>query len=62
MLDAPLFAYSLSQMEDGWRWRVYDQDGVTVADGADPSRAAAEAAVALLLDAGVRSAEPRSFA
>jgi len=62
MLDAPLFAYSLSQMEDGWRWRVYDQDGVTVADGADPSRAAAEAAVASLIALAVASPETRTFA
>jgi len=46
--DAP-FAYSLSQVEDGWRWCVYDEEGVTVADGAYASRAAAEAAVALTL-------------
>jgi len=39
------FAYSLCQQEDGWSWSVYDEDGVTVADGADRSRAAAEAAV-----------------
>lgn len=38
-------AYSLSQAEDGWRWCVYDEDGVTVADGALPSQAAAQAAV-----------------
>jgi hypothetical protein len=42
-------AYSLSQVEEGWRWSVYDQDGVTVADGAHPSREAAEAAVVLTL-------------
>jgi hypothetical protein len=46
--NSPL-AYSLSQMEDGWRWCVYDEDGVTVADGADPTRDAAEAAVAMTL-------------
>jgi len=62
MLDAPLFAYSLSQIEDGWRWRVYDQDGVTVADGADTSRAAAEAAVASLIAPVVATPEPRTFA
>ena len=39
------FAYSLSQVEEGWRWSVYDEDGVTVARGAHPSRDAAEAAV-----------------
>jgi hypothetical protein len=44
-----LFAYSLSQSEEGWRWSVYDEDGVTVADGAHPSRDAAEAAVELTL-------------
>lgn len=43
------FAYSLSQSETGWRWSVYDEDGVTVARGADPSRAAAQAAVERML-------------
>lgn len=43
------FAYSLSQIEDGWRWSVYDEEGETVARGAHPSRAAAEAAVESLL-------------
>ena len=38
-------AYSLSQVDEGWRWSVYDEEGVTVADGADVSRDAAEAAV-----------------
>jgi hypothetical protein len=38
-------AYSLSQVDEGWRWSVYDEDGITVADGADVSRDAAEAAV-----------------
>lgn len=42
--DSP-FAYSLSQVEEGWRWSVYDKDGVTVADGAEPSRDVAQAAV-----------------
>jgi hypothetical protein len=46
--DSP-FAYSLSQVEEGWRWSVYDEDGVTIADGAHASRDAAEAAVALTL-------------
>jgi hypothetical protein len=44
MQDSPL-AYSLTQMESGWRWSVYDLDGVTIADGADATRAAAQAAV-----------------
>ena len=49
MLQDNVFAYSLSQVEEGWRWSVYDEDGVTVADGADVSRDAAEAAVASTL-------------
>ena len=52
------FAYSLSQIEDGWRWSVYDEDGVTVARGADVSRDRAKAAVeSLLKRAGGREAE-----
>lgn len=46
--DSP-FAYSLSQVEEGWRWSVYDTDGVTVADGANSTRDLAEAAVASTL-------------
>ena len=38
MQAQPPFAYSLSQVEEGWRWSVYDEDGVTVARGADASR------------------------
>jgi len=49
MPQHPALAYSLSQVEEGWRWTVYDEDGVTVADGADPDRDAAEAAVASTL-------------
>lgn len=45
MRESMSFAYSLSQDEDGWRWCVYDEDGVTVADGAGATRAAAQAAV-----------------
>ena len=41
----PSLAYSLCQVEEGWRWSVYDEGGVTVADGAHASRDAAEAAV-----------------
>lgn len=41
----PALAYSLSHAEDGWRWSVYDEDGVTVADGANIDRDAAQAAV-----------------
>ena len=51
MRELKSFAYSLSQAEDGWRWRVFDEEGVTVADGADPSQAAAQAAVDSMLRA-----------
>nr|MEA2797457.1 hypothetical protein [Phenylobacterium sp.] len=49
MCEDSFFAYSLSQSDEGWRWSVYDKDGVTVADGSNPSRDAAEAAVELTL-------------
>lgn len=49
MRELKSFAYSLSQAEDGWRWRVFDEDGVTVANGAHPSQDAAKAAVETLL-------------
>lgn len=49
MQGAACFAYSLSQEEGGWRWTVYDEDGVTVAGGADASRHAAQAAVELTI-------------
>ena len=53
MRELRSFAYSLSQAEDGWRWRVFDEDGVTVADGAHPCQQAAQAAVdRTLRDAG----------
>jgi hypothetical protein len=45
MQETRSFAYSLSQVDDGWSWSVYDEDGVTVARGADASRSAAQAAV-----------------
>jgi|InoplaM1SPM_1038587.scaffolds.fasta_scaffold27724_1 hypothetical protein len=45
MPEQSSFAYSLNQHEEGWRWSVYDLEGVTVAGGADLSRDAAEAAV-----------------
>lgn len=47
--EARSFAYSLCQHEDGWAWNVFDEDGVTVARGADASRDAAQAAVDRLL-------------
>jgi len=49
MHKPPFLAYSLSQVEEGWRWSVYDEDGVTVARGADASRDRAQAAVDLTL-------------
>lgn len=42
-------AYSLSHDEDVWRWSVYDEDGITVADGAHPTQDAAQAAVNITL-------------
>ena len=45
MPEAKSFAYSLSQDEEGWRWKVYDEDGITVSSGAHSSRTAAQAAV-----------------
>jgi hypothetical protein len=62
MQEARGFAYSLCQVEDGWRWRVFDEDGVTVAGGADSSRAAAEAAVELMLQSDRDLDESRFFA
>ena len=54
MREDPSFAYSLSQSEDGWRWRVFDEDGMTVAQGAHASQDAALAAVnAMLRTAGM---------
>jgi hypothetical protein len=45
MREPRSFAYSLSQVEDGWSWSVYDEDGITVARGAHADRDAAQAAV-----------------
>jgi hypothetical protein len=45
MQEPASYAYSLAQEESGWRWSVYDLDGVTVADGANASQAAAQAEV-----------------
>jgi hypothetical protein len=52
MQEQTSLAYSLSQIETGWRWSVYDEDGIVVAGGADPSRDAAQAAVERTLSAG----------
>jgi hypothetical protein len=53
MSEPRSFAYSLSQVEDGWRWSVFDAEGVTVALGAGPSRDAAQAAVERTLSGAV---------
>ena len=60
MQNPPSFAYSLSQVEEGWRWSVYDEDGVTIARGADVSRDCAQAAVELTLRRGSQRAKLRS--
>lgn len=49
MRESKLLAYSLSHDEDVWRWSVYDEDGLTVADGANDTQAAAQAAVDVTL-------------
>ncbi len=49
MRDGKYLAYSLSHDEDVWRWSVYDEDGVTVADGAHATQDAAQAAVNVTL-------------
>lgn len=54
MPEQSSLAYSLSQVETGWRWSVYDEDGVTVAGGDHASRDVAEAAVERLLRAAPR--------
>ena len=56
MPEQSSLAYSLSQVETGWRWSVYDEDGITVADGDHSCRDAAEAAVERLLRAAPRTA------
>jgi len=58
MPTAPSFAYSLCQVEEGWRWNVYDEDGVTVAGGSDPSRDRAQAAVEMTLRRAPSVEEP----
>ncbi len=44
MPDMP-FAYSLAQAESGWTWRIFDEEGETVAEGLDLSQVGAQAAV-----------------
>lgn len=52
MFEPRSFAYSLSQVETGWSWSVYDEDGETVAKGADASRDVAQAAIDRMLNSG----------
>lgn len=61
-MPEPSLAYSLCQVENGWRWSVYDEDGVTVAGGADVSRDVAQAAVERLITVSAPLGEARSFA
>ncbi len=42
--DLP-FAYSLAHAECGWAWRIFDEDGETVAQGLDLSQSDAQASV-----------------
>lgn len=44
MPDTP-FAYSLSHVESGWTWTIFDEEGETVASGSNLSQSAAQAAV-----------------
>lgn len=44
MTDTP-FAYSMSHVDTGWSWRIYDEEGETVASGYDSSQSGAQAAV-----------------
>lgn len=44
-MDSSLFAYSLSQAEEGWAWRLYDENGDIVAAGSSVTRADAEQSV-----------------
>lgn len=55
MPQSASLAYSLSQAEEGWRWSVYDEDGVTVANGAGADRESAQAAV----ESALRTPRPR---
>lgn len=59
MHESRSFAYSLSQVEDGWNWSVYDEDGITVARGAHADRDAAQQAVnsTLIAAPGVSAAQ-----
>ena len=44
MTDSP-FAYALAHAESGWAWRIFDEDGETIAQGVDLSQSDAQASV-----------------
>ena len=54
-MASPCFAYSLSQAEQGWAWRVYDEAGEIVDAGLRQTQNAAEAAVRLAISEARRS-------
>jgi len=56
MPQTSAFAYTLSQMEDGWRWSVFDEDGAVVAAGARANQSQAQAAIESILRTGRRDA------
>ena len=41
-MQEQLFAYSLSQVEQGWTWSLWDEDGCVVAAGDAPDQVSAE--------------------
>ena len=44
LTDSPC-AYSLAHAESGWAWRIFDEDGETIAQGLDLSQSDAQASV-----------------
>lgn len=49
------YAYSLSQAEQGWTWRVYDEAGEIVGAGQRKTQHSAEAAVKRTISEASRS-------
>ena len=41
-MEEQLFAYSLCQVEQGWTWSLWDEDGGVVAAGAAPDQPSAQ--------------------
>lgn len=56
-----LFAYTLSQVDDGWAWSLWDEDGGVVAAGAAPDQLSAKRGLAAAL-AQTRNASPKDRA